>query len=419
MAKLNPLFGRMKGKYGGSVMYSYNGKQCMRERVIEVRNPRSSKQAIQRAILATCGRFVSAFAPILNNSIQSETSKVKSLAKIRSLNMDYLRGIAATAEGQFNPKAILSIMPNDYIVSRGSLVGLNPLRSAAARTKLATDGELQFSASSLIINATATASQAFPTVAIGDQITLLAVTNNDDDEAPMVGYCRFALIDDVTPVFILDEGSNYKLNPAAVDVSKAAGNWADVVFMSDDNAIYMPPVIGDFVGDPIDLAAVIVSRESERLRSNSYAVASDRITSYPIDVAYPTYMAGGSDIDMPSEVYLNNDASSSAVSAPHLYKDGERVTFPLEIPASTAVVELGQIQGDVSIDADSTIVRYFSIGGVNHVTVAGATGTPVGSASNGHITFFPDGRITVDGVESGVTTYTKLVLVVGSRSYIL
>ena len=419
MAKMNPLFGRMRGKYGGSVMYSYNGKQCMRERVIEVRNPRSSKQAIQRAILATCGRFVSAFAPILNNSIQSETSKVKTLAKIRSLNMDYLRGLAAAGKGQFNPKSSPAIMPNDYIVSRGSLAGLSPLRSDAARSYLATEGGLKFAASSLVISASVTASQAFPTIAVGDQITLLASYYDDLDAVEYSGYCRFAFVNDSTPVFVVDSDNPalFRLNHEAVDISKAAGRWANVAFFSDDNAIYFPEIIGDFLGDSVDIAAVIVSRESERLRSNSYAVASDRITGYPIDVVYPTYMDGGSSIDMPSEVYLNNDASTSVDnSGIYLYSNGERVTAPINV---TGDAVLGVIGGNIDIEG-GLLVRYYTRGETSSVGSTPIDGEAHGATSSGMYTVDPITRsVSVTYAGELTVVISKMLLVVGGKSYTL
>lgn len=416
MAKMNPLFGRMKGKYGGSVMYSYNGKQCMRERVIEVKNPRSSKQAIQRAILATCGRFVSAFAPILNNSLQSETSKVMTLAKIRSLNMDYLRGLAAAGEGQFNPKGSPAIMPNDYVVSRGSLPGISPLRSTAARNYLATEGALQFAASSLVISASVTASQAFPTIAVGDQITLLASYYDDLDAVEYFGYCRFAFVNDATPVFVVDSENPalFRLNPEAVDISKAAGRWANVTFFSDDNAIYFPEIIGDFLGDSVDIAAVIVSRESERLRSNSYAVASGRISAYPIDVVYPTYMDGGSSIDMPSEVYLNNSSNvTPADSDVYLYSSGERVTAPITISGDAVI---GTIGGSIDI-AGGFLARYYTSAGSSAVGVTQIDGAPHGISPTGTCTIDPITRTISITYTGSQYTIDKLVLIVGNRSY--
>ena len=411
----------MRGKYGGSVLYRYNGKQCIRERVITVSNPKTSKQAIQRAILATCGRFVSAFAPILNNSIQSESSKVKTLAKIRSLNMDYLRELAASNTGQFNPKGNTAIMPNDYVVSRGSLAGLNPLRSAAARDYLATEGGLKFAASSLVISATVTASQAFPTVAVGDQITLLASYYDDLDSVGYFGYCRFAFINDTTPVFVVDSENPalFRLNPEAVDISKAAGRWMNVAFFSDDNAIYMPEIIGDFLGDSVDIAAVIVSREENKMRSNSFAVASTRLNLFDIDSVYHTYMDGGNSIEMPSDVYLDNNVGSTT-GTPHIYKNGAAVTFPFEVPATTTDIELGQIMGNVDINANSVLVRYFSVaGGSPGVSSVPADGSPHGGASLGYLTLFEDGRVVISGTASGIMTMTKMVLITNNQSYTL
>lgn len=316
MARINPLFGRMKGKYGGSVMYSYNGKQIMRERVIEVRNPRSSKQAIQRAILATCGRFVSAFTPILNNSIQSETSKVKTLAKIRSYNMDYLRQLAAQNLGFYNRKGSVYVSPNDYIISRGDLQGINPLRSEAARLFLDSGivcipvSELNTSSAS-----TATASQAFPTVTVGDQITILATYTADFSRTTtIVRYCRFAFKDDATPVFLEQPDGTSILNPAAVDLTKADGDWRLLRFsdetVGDVNVSSI--VVTNFLGvDRADMCGIIVSREADKKRSSAYMVSAifDDDPDFQIDGVYPTYMDGSSNIEMPSDVYLNNDAN--------------------------------------------------------------------------------------------------------------
>lgn len=337
MARINPLFGRMKGKYGGSVMYSYNGKQIMRERVIEVRNPRSSKQAIQRAILATCGRFVSAFTPILNNSIQSETSKVKTLAKIRSYNMDYLRQLAAQGLGFYNRKGSVYVSPNDYIISRGDLQGINPLRSEAARLAL-DSGFVWVPFSELNTDSSAvTASQAFPSVAVGDQITILATYTSDFSRTTtIVRYCRFAFKDDVTPVFL--EGEEYfTLNPAAIDLTKADGDWRLLGF-SDDVAgeVRVSRIdLSNFIGvDRVDMAGIIVSREADKKRSSAYMVSAifDDDPDFLINGVYPTYMDGSTNIEMPSDVYLDNDANVTPPSPNDMIGITMNNSNPLVLP---------------------------------------------------------------------------------------
>lgn len=396
MATLNPLFGRLKGKYGGSVFYSNSGTQCMRERVLEVGNPKTSKQAIQRAILATVTQFTRAFAPVLNNCIETESGKSKNLAKVRSINMDIMRRLAAEAlnGGFYTPKGSLVIAPNDYLISRGTLRGLSPIRDAASRAALA-NGALQFNDSDLVLSESVTASQMFPTITPGDQITILAAGLDDIDVGSYSGYCRFAFKDDVTPALVVESGSIYKLNEAAVDLTKAAGNWKALRFTPGTgvrNTILVGGVFGGNEDEKTDLAGVIVSRESQRMRSTSYMLSVDSFAGFTLEEVYPTYMAGGTPIDMPSEVYLNNDsqgapsivrysgyATGSAPDLPYTFATGaERLillTSVAEVPGGTQTIgtlkftlEGVDYEAPIEVDAVGSAVEA-------HVDVEGIDGT--------------------------------------------
>ena len=312
MAKLNPIFGRMRGKLGGAVYYSANGKQCVRERVVEVANPKTSKQAIQRAIFATLAQFSSAFSPVLNNAVEGLSGKTKNLSKLNAYNLGILRRIAAESlsGGAFTPKGAKLIAPNDYIISRGSLRGISPMRDRVSRAAL-TGGALQFADSDLVVGANVTASGMFPTLTVGDQITILAATLEDIDAGSYSGYCRFAFKDDVTPALVAESGSIYRLNANAIDLTKAAGPWRDLRFTAGTgvrNNILVGGVFGGNADDNTDMAGLIVSRESKRKRSTAYMLAVDSFPGYTLEDVYPTYMDGGTPIEMPSEVYLNNDA---------------------------------------------------------------------------------------------------------------
>lgn len=339
MAKLNPLFGRMRGKLGGAVYYSANGKQCVRERVVEVANPRTSKQAIQRAIFATLAQFTSAFSPVLNNAVEGMTGKTKNLSKLNAYNLGILRRIAAESlsGGAFTPKGSKVIAPNGYLISRGSLRGISPLRDRDARAALA-NGALQFADSDLVLGENLTASGMFPTITVGDQITILAAWLEDIDAGSYSGYCRFAFKNDTTPALVVDSGSIYKLNEAAIDLTKADGPWRDLRFTAGTgarNSILVGGVFGGIADENTDMAGLIVSRESKRKRSTAYMLAVDSFPGYTLEEVYPTYMDGGTPIDMPSEVYLNNDsqggvtpvvrysgyATGSAPELPYTFED--------------------------------------------------------------------------------------------------
>ena len=302
MAQGNLILGTMAGKLGDVVAYNYNGKQAARVRRRQISNPKTSKQAIQRAIAATVAKFVSAFAPVLNNSLQSESTKVKTLAKIRSLNMTMLRQLAAQNQGNYAPKGSQFVAPNGYIISRGSL-GAAPVSSL--------ENAALYVGGSSFDDATLTASQAFPSIAVGDQITILASYMEDLAEGSKVAYCRFAFKDDTTPILVQVEiggTARYKLNSAAIDLTKAEGPWDKLVF---DDGIYVGQLIGEDFNHPVDMAGMIVSREAGKLRSNAFMFIDESYSpEYGLSVVYPTYMDGGTPIDMPSELYLNNDANA-------------------------------------------------------------------------------------------------------------
>lgn len=304
MAKGNPILGTMQGTIGDVTTYNYNGKQVTRVRRRTIRNPRTSKQAIQRTIASTVAKFVSAFAPVLNNSLQNEGSKVSTLAKIRSLNMNMLRQLAAQTYGNYAPKGTMYVAPNNYIISRGSLPGFTPEDF---------NGHFEFSDDVLVLAdaATLTASHAFPSVAVGDQLTFLTSYLGDMAEGSRVGYCRFAFKDDTTPVFLADsEDGGFKLNPAAIDITKAEGKWQGLRFaaVNGQNTVYLGKLVGEDFDQSMDMAGVIISREAGKLRSSATMFSGDD-TEYTLAKVYPTYMDGGTPIDLPSDIYLNNDAN--------------------------------------------------------------------------------------------------------------
>lgn len=352
MAKLNPIFGRLKGKYGGSVFYSNSGTQCMRERVLEVGNPKTSKQAIQRAILATVTQFTRAFAPVLNNCIETESGKSKNLAKVRSINMDIMRRIAAEAinGGFYTPKGSMVIAPNDYLISRGTLRGLSPIRDAVSRAAL-TNGALQFQPTDFSIGEDYTASQVFPTIQVGDQITILAASLEDSDVGSYFGFCRFAFKDNTTPAIIPAEVGSYKLNGAAIDLIKADGPWDKLRF--NESSVRPQMLVGGIFGgnedEKTDIAGIIVSRESQRLRSTAYMLSVDSFPGFSLNEVYPTYMAGGTPIDMPSEVYLNNDTPVVT------YFANLPSSLPYAVTLEESVRKLVKLTTNAPLDASSSL----------------------------------------------------------------
>ena len=380
MAIGNLILGTMKGKLGDIVAYNYNGKQAARVRRRKVSNPKTSKQAIQRAIAAAVAKFVSAFAPVLNNSLQSEQTKVKTLAKIRGMNMNFLRQLAAQELGTYCPKGAMFVAPNDYIISRGSLRGIEPLRSDSALSEMKRTISGIFNATDIVVNATNTASQAFPGIAVGDQITIIVTSHTAIADGSQVAMCRFAFKNDTTPVFLAteDEGE-FLLNPAAIDLTKADGKYDELVFETatlDSSAITRIHV-GNLLGGVVflDNFGLIVSREEKKLRSNSRMV-SIAVPEYTLADVYPTYMDGGTAIDMPSENYLDNDATvqTGSSSSPYNgYATGSDPALPFTFISAESRVQITTSKDDVSDSVQTLGSIKAKMNGVDYETTIDVT----------------------------------------------
>ena len=407
MAKGNLILGTMSGKLGDVVAYNYNGKQAARVRRRTIANPKSAKQAIQRAIAATVAKFVSAFAPVLNNSLQSEQTKVKTLAKIRGMNMNMLRQLAAQELGTYCPKGAMFVAPNNYLISRGTLAGITPNKEYSLEF-LETRGAVVFDLSQVNVEETAsytTASKVFPMIAVGDQITVLASYMEDDTEGSHSAYCRFAFKDDTTQA-ILADGIYRKLNPAAIDLTKADGNWQSLRFgfvnvsqTEDASAMFVGAMLGDNNDGPLPLASVgvIVSRENGKLRSTANMISVDN-GGYALDYVYPTYMDGGTAIDMPSENYLDNDAVVTNYFA-HL---------PSNVPYTVTLAEdarnLVKLSTNIPLDESPQIALTIVRGDNTNTEILDYSGSKVGFQEvQVEVQWLANGYLALEGTAGDVT----------------
>lgn len=129
--------GTQSGKLGEVVMYRSNGQQMARARVRTIANPQSIGQKVQRVVATTVARAYSGLIDICNHSFENKTSAADNMAEFMSLNMKLMRdrlfdysGISwvvasnhpnGKAQNYIAPGQSYQLVPNPYIVSRGSL----------------------------------------------------------------------------------------------------------------------------------------------------------------------------------------------------------------------------------------------------------------------------------------------------------
>lgn len=118
MAQSKSFFGLRRGSTKTLTFSVYNGKQVTKDRVTDVKNPRSSIQMKQRAIMATAMRGYSALKEICDHSFEGITYGQKSMNYFVSENARIIRSAAPNVNLSLSKGNSVS---NAYIISKGSL----------------------------------------------------------------------------------------------------------------------------------------------------------------------------------------------------------------------------------------------------------------------------------------------------------
>lgn len=211
MAQSKSFFGLRKGSTKTLTFSVYNGKQVTKDRVYNVKNPRSSMQMKQRAIMATALRGYSALKEICDHSFEGITYGQKSMNYFVSENARMLRTEAPDVNLSHSKGNSVS---NAYIISKGSL---SPVSVSVLNSKFVTPlpkytGSFTYGQVFSALGATK----------VGDMITFVSLVDNPGANASIY-WVRITLteqnmalnVDDNTSQQILDqlvEGTDFETN---------------------------------------------------------------------------------------------------------------------------------------------------------------------------------------------------------------
>lgn len=118
MAQSKSFFGLRKGSTKSLTFSVYNGKQVTKDRVTEVKNPRSSMQMSQRAVMSTVLKAYSAMKDICNHSFEGVPYGQKTMNTFISENINLIRkDIPNINLSEWKGRTV----QNSYLISRGSL----------------------------------------------------------------------------------------------------------------------------------------------------------------------------------------------------------------------------------------------------------------------------------------------------------
>lgn len=120
MAKSNGFFGLRRGSTKSLTFQVNNGVQITKDRVINVKNPRSSLQMKQRAFMGTIGRAYSCLKEICDHSFEGVSYGFGSMNEFRKLNYKNLTGWIERSEGRISSYDGGAVV-NPYIISTGTI----------------------------------------------------------------------------------------------------------------------------------------------------------------------------------------------------------------------------------------------------------------------------------------------------------
>lgn len=124
MAQSKGFFGLRKGSTKNFTFSTLDGKQITKDRVFDVKNPRTESQMRQRMLMTTVGAAYKFLKSIADHSFEGYTSGMQCMRQFNSRNLNRFKQ-AAAAKGSvaFNEYKDGDINPLPFILASGSLPG--------------------------------------------------------------------------------------------------------------------------------------------------------------------------------------------------------------------------------------------------------------------------------------------------------
>lgn len=124
MAKSKGFFGLRKGSTKSLTFSVLDGKQITKDRVYDVKNPRTEAQMRQRMLMTTVGAAYKMLKSIADHSFEGYSSGMQCMRQFNSRNLNrFKKAAAAKGEVAFNEYKDGDINPLPFILASGSLPG--------------------------------------------------------------------------------------------------------------------------------------------------------------------------------------------------------------------------------------------------------------------------------------------------------
>ena len=123
MAKSNSFFGLRRGSTKSLTFAVNDGMQITKDRVTEVKNPRTKAQMAQRCLLKTISLAYSSMKSILDHSFEGIAYGARSMRHFQSLNFNLVQGARFASNKTIGYAKYADSTPNlgQYVIAQGSL----------------------------------------------------------------------------------------------------------------------------------------------------------------------------------------------------------------------------------------------------------------------------------------------------------
>lgn len=193
MAKSKSFFGLRRGSTKTLTFQVNNGKQITKDRVYEVKNPRTQAQMVQRMVMATASAAYAKMKQIVDHSFEGITYGQMNMSEFIRVNAKAIRESAespANAKFAFNPYRDRNLYGGQFIMSSGSASAI-PANMARAFS----DGDditaISFgNAAAGAGSVTADALYGYLGIAVGDMCTICLIAKDDTDATGIFAFVR-------------------------------------------------------------------------------------------------------------------------------------------------------------------------------------------------------------------------------------
>ena len=295
MAQSKSFFSLRRGSTKTLTFCVYNGKQVTKDRVNGMKNPCSSMQMRQRAIMATTIHAYSSLREICDHSFEGVTYGQKSMNYFVAENARMIRAAA--------PKVNLSTykgitVSNTYIISKGSLKPVIPSVASSGDNKyffMNIDDNMVTTFGSLMA--------VFGATAVGDMVTFVNLVDNPGSSAS-INWLRLKLTEKNKSVVIYNndhpvdvlykiaEGTDYETN-----IDNFSTSDFPIFIKWGSGKLMLTIASGSRISAPVSQSlGIIVSHKSNTgwLRSSSTMV--NLFDTYNYAEALATYHESGEKI---------------------------------------------------------------------------------------------------------------------------